>query len=138
MLDLRAALNSAEYGSSSKSGSTGFAGAPEYAEYSTELSTVGVSIEWFAGSMSKRDCEAAVGGGIHGSFLVREGSKGERFVLCVNDRGLCLDIYLLYFIAVGSTFEIYAHGNTWRSVHNSRVSRCCFLVSFTHRHIDVS
>ena len=56
------------------------------ARYS-DVSTVGVSLEWFAGAMGKRSCESAVASASHGSFLVREGSTGERFVLCVNDRG---------------------------------------------------
>lgn len=104
-MDLRAALDNAEGDDSRLSPDASAAAHPpltgEYAEY-TELSTVGVSLEWFAGAMAKRPCENAVISSAHGAFLIRESTTADRFVLCVNDHGT----------AVNFPVNLTAEGNT--------------------------
>ena len=42
---------------------------------------------WYAGKLSREFCEEAVLKGGVGDFLVRESSKSDRIVICVNDNG---------------------------------------------------
>jgi serine/threonine-protein phosphatase 2A regulatory subunit B' len=51
------------------------------------LANAGGDTDWFAGRISKADCEAAVSGANEGDFLVREMKVGGKYVVCVNDAG---------------------------------------------------
>eukprot|EP00038_Savillea_parva_P030952 m.81770 g.81770 ORF g.81770 m.81770 type:complete len:1098 (+) comp9426_c0_seq1:297-3590(+) len=90
-MGLRAALDGVDgMASSSATRKSAKVATDEYAEY-TELSTVGVSLEWYAGALAKGKCEAAVTSSPDGSFLVRESTSGDKFVLCVNDNGTAVN-----------------------------------------------
>ena len=52
------------------------------------LADAGGDTTWFAGKISKADCEAAVSNAKEGDFLVREMMKTSgKYVVCVNDAG---------------------------------------------------
>lgn len=59
----------------------------EYAEYAELVLDEPISLRWYAGDLSRRECEDAVmaDGQVQGDFLVRESNQADRFVLCVND-----------------------------------------------------
>ena len=66
---------------------------------------------WYAGSMSRRQCEDAVRRGLSGCFLVHKGRSADAaYMICVNVRGV------LSRLAVRSTADGFSVGET---VHNT-------------------
>ena len=42
---------------------------------------------WYVGTVDREDCDKAVVAANNGDFLVRLNSKGDKYVICVNDKG---------------------------------------------------
>ena len=51
--------------------------------------------QWFAPSLSREACDAAVAAGNAGDFLVRDSQKGDRYVICVNHLGKSKNFQIL-------------------------------------------
>lgn len=49
---------------------------------------------WYAGKLSRALCEGAVTAAGVGDFLVRESSRGDRCVVCINDRGKAVNLVI--------------------------------------------
>jgi len=72
--------------------------------------------KWYVGKVDREDCDKAVQAAGYGDFLVRLNSKGDKYVVCVNDHGQAQNMLVEIIMEGKKKGQVKFSGKTYKSI----------------------